>query len=255
MSRMQLRRASLPVVATAVSGTHRAAVRAARSLPALPLDVVAGAVAISERQMRQALRSTTPRGVCGAVAAKILTAGRVDDRVTAMSHRACPPSATRSVSAERSPLVRAAAGGVAGWATRFCEHPAAPRNVTITACADRFDAPLHISACPPAVLAKLAASRIPDERSATAANPGCMVSSLAHLANDNQSIVRVPVAGHRACPPWLLAMLADDEDWEVRKAAATNPALASTMMTQLAAVTGVEGVVAAQHYLGKKAGI
>ena len=133
--------------------------RAARLAAALPAAAAQGA-AMSERSMVKALARTTPRGRCAAAAAAVLrspTSATAAMRATAAAHRACPPSAVRAASRDRSGVVRSAAVGAAGWGGRPWTHTP-HRSTLIAAVTDRrsISGAVGAARCPPAVMERLA---------------------------------------------------------------------------------------------------
>ena len=238
---------------------HRAVARSARTLAAFDLESAAMAVGVSKRRLLQALRFSASRGVCADRVAAAFAAGRVPARAAAVAHRVCPAPIGRRASGDRSPLVRAAVAGAAGWTGRNAEHPAAPRGAAVGV-SGQCRVPESVPACPPAALAAFAQHEHPSLRVVAASNPDCPRSSLLRLAQDddmhvrsgvaanascpsgsdlrlaqdNKELVRSSLAYNTACPPNTLTLLAQDKARFVREAVAANPCCPPEVLARLA---------------------
>ena len=91
--------------------------RVIRSAASATIEEAAAGSGMTLRAARRALSETIPRGVCHQTARAAAKLG-VDARTVAVAHSKAPPPLSRVVELDRSPTVRVAAGGVAGWGAR-----------------------------------------------------------------------------------------------------------------------------------------
>ena len=158
------------------------AVRAARRSPGVAIHDIAATAGISTETLRGALAGLGTRGGCGQAAARLAAAGD-GAAVVGLTHRGCPPPATRlaaepSAAGGHPDIARVSAlTGTAGWAVQL--PPDRARSI------ERYFL-AHRVACPP--------------RLTTA------------LAQDTDSYVRQAVAARTDCPTVLVPVLAQDTD-------------------------------------------
>ena len=166
---------------------------------------------------------------------------------------------------DRSPTVRVAAGGVAGWgartslearriARRYLARAAASTDAAVRReVADRADCPQAILAArasdpdhyvrssaarhPAASLTEInlvAGDPAPQARYGAAANPRCPPELLERLGSDTTPNVRAAVASNPASPPELLQRLRTETQWPVPVSLAGNPNTAAEILAELA---------------------
>ena len=212
----------------------RAAVRAARSAAALPLDMIAAAAGTSTSGASRRLRALKGRGVCAQAAALAASRRPVWCRRVVLSHWACPPSVRRVAGGDRSAVVRAAAADpvAAAGRARATAGRVRAHGETIEAMKD--------PGCPPAVLRAL----VPDDPNVgsrdrerfevalhAVSHPAAPLDLLARAAE--YSGLRYAAAQHRSCPPQVLLELVR-RSRSTRRAAAANPACSPEMLAELA---------------------
>ena len=189
--------------------SDRDTLRLLRSAAQVPLDDIASATGTTTRILRKRLAASTPRGGCAqAVAEAAPNARSTITRSALIAHRACPPYAARAAGGDRSPMVRAAASGAAGWSTRSQDSPAATRATLICHAAHRPAVAGH-QACPTLLAAAICVSN----------------DHAPHMSPARHQAAREVTAAHPLdrCEPYLLAVLATDEYWGVRERVASHP--------------------------------
>ena len=189
--------------------SDRDTIRLLRIAAHVPLSDIASATGTTTRTLRKRLAASTPRGGCAqAVADAAPNARRTKTRSALLAHRACPPYAARAAGGDRSPMVRAAALGAAGWSTRSEDSPAATRATLIRHAAHHPEVAGH-QACPTLLAAALC----------TPTGDAIRISPARH-----QAALKVTAAYPLdRCEPYLLAVLATDEYWDVRERVASHP--------------------------------
>ena len=151
------------------------AVRAARSAPALPLEVIAESARTTSERLLAKLRTLSGRGPCAQVAAATASAnGAPGPLAVALRHRVCPPSTARAAVKGRSKTAAAAAVGTPGWAARRRTGTAAPAGVTWST-----------GATAPRVLWTRAATSDRAARRGVASDPACPAVMLTRLTEDH----------------------------------------------------------------------
>ena len=245
-----------------------AAVRAARSAPALPLRSVAAAagvtVDVAARQLRGLrLRATCSELVFEAVASVRDPFKRLDDYRTMMAvyaHPASPRGLLRCLSADRVAGLEKGvpASSTARWsAQRRAGAPlnvAAPRVAVVAAARSfllpaRRGAAAHLS-CPPLVLTRIAIHER-SEMSVTAEatrNPNCAPAVLAALSRDEDVDVRARIAEHPSCPAVALTTIAETDPNMALRARALRPTDPAVVVGSAAAHPDpLMRIVAAKH--------
>ena len=226
----------------------RDVVRAARSAPAVSLEVVSGGAASGADSIRDTLRALPERGRCQQVATQLASVAADPDSVsTAQQHRAYPPAAKRSADdcPSRGTMCWAGRGRIGvsaprALAARLAAAPAVPGPSGVpsliaqarseidhvkTFGATRFmlsREEAYCSGVPPGMLARLVSGG-GDAALMASADSACPASSLASCCGTANATMRIVAARNPACPPEVLRALAADDDSTVCQHAMRNP--------------------------------
>ena len=194
-----MRRSSLPPAL-------RAAMRAARSAAALPLNACAASAGTDADALIAALRSQPPRGRCPAGSST----------AAALNQRSCPPP-TRRAAADSADLDTATVCVLkaAGWA-------AFNTTTEQLSTSQRTKAAL-VAACPPAATRRLATDLAPSVRLSAAAHPNCPPAVLVAAAADNDNFVSDTALSNPNCPPVALCLTNPGSFRDAQHNAATHP--------------------------------
>ena len=234
-----------------------AAVRAARSAPALPLRSVAAAAGVTVDVAARQLRDLRFRAACGEIARAGLRRGGRSAAAVMSSRGVWAPAAAR---AARVP------GAKKDWARRSRALPEAARALPLAGyhklASDENhtvrETVAYMSRCPARALTQIAASQADGSepwmaiqffdpsneetqmgsdakaRLVAARNRACPTAALVVLASDRLPVVRHAAACNAACPPAALAALAGDDHPYVRSGVPRNAAAATVTLTALA---------------------
>ena len=178
---------------------QRDGIRALCSVPAMSLRAVAARLGIADYQLRLAVAQLEGRGRCDQLAATATARLRRE----VLQATSCPPFVARRAGWDEPRFVRRSIPGVAGWASRGVNDPAAPRVAHAKAAADPSSRPTAArqSGCPQAIAMRLVADDRPTGQYLAATTPHPAVIAALATAGDNDA--RAVAAGRDDRPAAL----------------------------------------------------
>ena len=214
------------------------AVRALRSAPAATLGAVARSTGESVPLLRQRLAQTQPRGRCAQAVAGLLhqtsqhrlTPSRALRHMELLTHRACPPSATRATMAVllRMSGADSTVPGTLGWPVRNSRSAESAPGSLMRASAASDDSLMRCGVAQNPALAPVLATALASDSqwsvlSAIAANPACPREILRMFAHGKLPATSVDTG----LPASIHKKLHETMCSELREAALQNPACPS----------------------------